>query len=124
MKVLHKIAVVSALALGTLPSIASAADYMRVNVPFAFVVAGKQFAPGEYVISQSDAGVILVQGGGNGAAVISTPASASVLSGGSSLHFTNSQEQLHHTSVSQQGGETRSIPVRAVDQRTVTISSR
>ena len=125
MKSLKIIAGFAALALGAVPSVATASESsMRVNVPFAFVVAGQPFAPGEYVISQNDAGVVLVQGAGRGAMVISSPASPAISSHGSSLEFTNAQEHLNLTSVAQEGAQSRSIPVRAVEQRTVTMSSR
>lgn len=124
MKFLKNISVFGALALGAFSSAASAADYMRVNVPFSFVVAGQQFSPGQYVISQSESGVIRVQGAGKGALVISTPSAAAPLHHGSTLSFTNAQAQLNLTTVSQEGEVARAIPVRAVEQRTVTMSSR
>jgi len=124
MKILKTVGLLGALALGALSPVVSAADYMHVEVPFAFVVAGQQFGAGEYVISQNESGLILVQGGGKGAMVISTPAAPASVSGGSTLRFTNSQEQLHLTTVTQEGVESRSIPMHAVEQRTVTMSSR
>ena len=125
MKTFQKISVFGALLLGALSTSAFANEsYMRVKVPFAFVVAGQQFSPGEYVITQNDAGVVTVQGAGKGAMVISSPAAPAGLSHGSSLHFINEQEQFHLTAVEQDGETTRSIPVHAVEQRTVTMSSR
>lgn len=124
MKISKMIGVAGALALSALPSVASAADSMRVNVPFAFVVAGQQFAPGEYVITESGSGVILVQGAGKGAMVLSAPSAPPTAKGSSGLRFTNTAQQFHLTSVEQQGLETRSIPVHVMDQRTLTMSSR
>lgn len=124
MKVLKTISVFGALALGAFSSAASAAEYMRVNVPFSFVVAGQQFGAGEYVVSQNEAGVILVQGGGKGAMVISTPGALASGTAGASLRFTNAQDQMHLTTVSQPGVETRSIPVHAGEQRVVTMSAQ
>lgn len=125
MKILKTLSVFSALALGTFSSAALANEsYMRVNVPFAFVVAGQQFAPGAYVITQNDSGLIRVQGAGKGAMVISSPAAPASSIGGSSLRFTNAQAQLNLTTVVQEGEESRSIPVRPVEQRAVTMSSR
>jgi hypothetical protein len=124
MKIFKTIGVFGALALGAFSSAASAAEYMRVNVPFAFVVGSQQFAAGEYVIKQTDTGVIFVQGGGKGAMVLSTPAAPASATGNSSLRFTNADQQLHLTTVEQQGVETRSIPVHAVEQRTLMMSSR
>ena len=116
--------VFSAMALGTFSSAAFANESsMRVSVPFAFVVAGQQFGPGEYVVTQNDVGLITVQGAGKGAMVISSPAAAAIATGGSSLVFTNSKAQLNLTTVAEEGEATRSIPVRHVEQRTLTMSS-
>lgn len=114
-----------ALALAALATSAFANDSsMRIKVPFAFVVAGQQFAPGEYVITQNDMGVILVQGAGKGAMVISSPAAATASNHSSSLRFTNASDRLNLTTVEEGGTAARSIPVRAVEQRTLTMSSR
>jgi hypothetical protein len=121
MKTLRTLGICGALLLGALSTSAFANDsYMRVKVPFAFVVAGQQFVPGEYVVRQNEAGVILVQGEGKGAMVISSPAAPATASHSSSLRFTNA----NLVTVSQEGEASRSIPVRAVEQRTVTMSSR
>ncbi len=66
MKTIRTIGVLTALAFGAFSASANE-SYMRVKVPFSFVVAGQQFAPGDYTISQNEAGVILVQGAGKGA---------------------------------------------------------
>ena len=124
MKSFQKISVFGALLLGALSTAAFAHDSMRVKVPFAFVVAAQQFAAGEYVISQDNAGVILVQGAGKGAMVISTPAGSATSSRATGLRFTSSPEQMNLTTVEQEGTAARAIPVHAVEQRTVTMSSR
>lgn len=124
MKVSKTISVFGALALGVFSSAASAADYMRVNVPFAFVVAGQQFTPGEYIIKENESGVILVQGTRKAAMVISTPAAPASATSGSSLRFINSRAQLHLTTVTQAGEATRTIPVLPAEQRTLVMSSR
>lgn len=121
MKTFKAFGISGALLLGAFTSSAFANDgYMRVKVPFAFVVAGQQFAAGEYVIRQNDGGVILVQGEGKGAMVISSPAAPASASHGSSLRFNNA----NLTTVSAEGQASRSIPVRAIEQRSVTMNSR
>ena len=47
---------------------ASAAEHLRVNVPFSFVLAGLEFQPGQYTVDQSNSGVLTVVGEGRGAA--------------------------------------------------------
>lgn len=124
MTTLKTVGVLGALVLSALSTSAFANEsYMRVKVPFAFVVAGQPFAPGDYVVKQNDAGVILVQGAGKGAMVISRPA-ASGTSHTSALRFTNAQQQVNLTTVEQDGLGARSIPIHAVEQRTLTLSSR
>ena len=94
--------------LGVLASAGSAfaadnSHYLHVNVPFAFVVAGQQFTPGEYNVSQTETGVITVQGRGHAAAVISTPFEEFRPGEISGLHFTNSDSREYLTGVSVEG---------------------
>ncbi len=122
MKTFKTIGVIGALALAALSPAASAADSMRVHVPFAFVVAGQRFAAGDYVIKQSENGIVLVQGSHKGAMVLSTPGSRPA-NANVGLQFTNSGQYLHLVAVEEGGAETRAIPVRAVEERGVTLSS-
>lgn len=122
MKSIKAIGVFGALALAALSPAGVAGDYMRVHVPFSFVVAGQQFAPGDYVIEQSANGVVSVLGAGKGAMVLSTPGALPGSNAG--LRFTNTGQQLNLVSVDQGGVTTRDIPVRSIEQRTITLSSR
>lgn len=124
MKTIKAIGVFGALALAALlPAASDSVGYMRVHIPFSFVVAGQQFAAGDYVVKQSDNGVVLVQGARKGAMVMSTPAFRSDAGSSSSLRFTNNGEQFNLVTVAEQGVQPRSIPVRAVEQRALTLSS-
>ena len=124
MKTFKLIGVFGALALAAVSSAASAGDSLRVHVPFSFVVAGQQFAAGDYVVQQSQNGVVLVQGGGKGAMVLSTPSAPPNPNGSSSLRFTTAGQQLHLVAVEQRGLDSRAIPVRTVEQRSLTLTSR
>ena len=66
------IAVAGILAGGSLA--ASAAENLRVNVPFSFVLAGLEFQAGQYTLEQSNSGVLTLQGEGHGAMAITVPA--------------------------------------------------
>ena len=47
---------------------------MRVKVPFSFVLAGKEFSAGEYRVNENSNGLVIVQGAGHAAVVVTTPA--------------------------------------------------
>ena len=76
MKNIKRVAVLTLLALPACLSAASTAQSLRVHIPFAFVIAGKQFRPGDYVVQADNNGIVSVQGGGRGALTLSLPASA------------------------------------------------
>ena len=114
--------------LGVLASAGAAfgaenSHYLKVTVPFAFVVAGQQFTPGEYSVSQTETGIITVQGRGKAAAVLSTPFEASKYGETSGLHFTNNESREYLTGVSVEGEGTRAVPVH-LSQRTLTLASK
>ena len=116
------VGLVSALALGTaIASAANAADAMRVNVPFTFVVSGKVFPAGQYTVQETDTGVILVQGQGTAAVALSIPgvqAKADSLPG---LHFRASNGQEYLVAVDSDAGS-RAVPMHALETRTLTLS--
>ena len=124
MKLFKLFGLAGAFATAALLPAASTGETMHVKVPFAFVVAGTQFAPGDYVISENEDGVILVQGGGKGAMALSTPAGPSKAGGGSNLKFASSARQLHLVAIEEDGLTTRTLPVRAVEARNITLSPR
>jgi hypothetical protein len=116
---------VLALAGLTLSSLAQAGtvtDSMRVHVPFAFVVAGQQFAAGDYTVQQTDSGIVWVRGGGKAALTLSFPA-ATVPGRAPGLRFAKSEEKAYLVGV--QGQELgRSIPMHTYEQRKLTITSQ
>jgi hypothetical protein len=102
---------------------ASAGQLLRVNVPFSFVVAGKEFSPGQYRVEQAENGLIFVQGEGHAAAVMSYPGSLDK-SSGTGLRFTTDQSREVLVGVQIEGETSRAIPVRSFAERKLTISSR
>lgn len=99
---------------------AAIADSMRVHVPFAFVVAGQDFAPGDYLVRQTDSGIVSLQGAGKAALTLSFPAS-SVPGNAPGLRFARSDQKAYLVGV--QGEElSRSIPYHASVQRKLTLS--
>ena len=111
-----------ALALGTtMASAASAADSIRVNVPFSFVVAGRVFPAGQYTVQQTDSGVILVQGNKTSGIALSYPAAPAKGDSVPALHFTANNGQEYLAGVD--GYSTaRGVPVHAVETRTLSLS--
>jgi hypothetical protein len=119
MKLFHTFGAIGLLAFAV-TSPAAIADSMRVHVPFAFVVAGQEFAPGDYTVRQSDSGVVSVQGGGKAALTISYPAEAE-RGAAPGLRFAGSEQKRYLVGV--QGEElARSIPVHTYSQRKLTLT--
>lgn len=112
--------------LGVLASAgaAYAADshYIHADVPFAFVVAGQQFAPGAYNITETSTGVLTVQGEGKAAVVISTPLDPPKAGQSSALRFQNSNNRVYLSGVSVEGEGTRSVPVHVSAERNVAMT--
>jgi hypothetical protein len=75
-------------------------DTLRVHVPFTFVVAGQEFSPGDYVVNETDSGVVSVQGGGKAAMVLTYPSVTNY--GVAGLRFTKSGEKLYLVGVQSQ----------------------
>jgi hypothetical protein len=74
MKMLKMLRIIGVLAsAGAATNASETSHCLRVNVPFAFVVAGQQFSPGEYKVTETETGVITVQGQGKSAALIGMP---------------------------------------------------
>jgi len=115
------IGLMGALALATtIASAASTADSIHVNIPFSFVVAGKVFPAGQYIVQQSDSGIILVQGQKASAMALSIPGSPGKYDSVPSLHFTSSNGQEYLAAVDGYSS-TRAVPV-PTETRTLTLS--
>jgi hypothetical protein len=120
MKLFHTLGAIGLLAFAAASAPAAIADSMRVHVPFAFVVAGQQFAPGDYTVTQSDTGIVSVQGAGHGAMALSFPAEP-VPGNAPGLRFTASSETRYLVGV-QGEALARFIPVPTSPQRKLTLT--
>ncbi len=87
------IAVVGVLAGGCLS--ASAAEHIRVNVPFSFVLAGLEFQPGQYDVEQNNNGVLTVTGEGHGAMVMTIPGEMGKTPSATSVRFVTDGHEYH-----------------------------
>ncbi len=123
MKMFKTFGLLAVLACGSTLGAAEYSHYLRVNVPFAFVVAGQQFAPGAYDVRETSNGIITVQGVGKAAAVISTPLETAKEGEASSLRFTNTGDGEYLAGVSVEGEGSRAVPV-PVHERRLAIASR
>ena len=92
---------------------ASAAERLRVNVPFAFVLAGLEFQAGQYTVNSSDNGVLMVQGAGHGAAVLTIPAEQSKSGAGTALRFTTDGHEYRLVGLQVEGEVSRTVPTTA-----------
>lgn len=124
MKMFKLMSVAGALALSSLAQAGSTAQSLHVNVPFRFVVAGQEFAAGEYDVQQSDSGIILVRGTGKSALTISYPGAAAKPGTPSSLRFQGNQAREYLVGVHVDGETDRSIPMHRSQERKVTLSQQ
>jgi hypothetical protein len=122
MKLFKTLGLLSALAFAVSAPAAPVGNGMRVHVPFTFVLAGQEFAPGDYMVSQTESGVVLVRGSDRGAFALSYPASAPP-DANPGLRFTKSGEKEYLVGVQNQD-LTRSIPIHVSDQRKLTFKSQ
>lgn len=124
MKIFKIMGAAGVFALASLASAATSDSVLRVKVPFAFEVAGENFAPGEYLVHESRNGLILVEGGRKAAMALSIPDAPAKSGEGSTVRFVRTAEGSRLSAVQVEGLETRAIPasVAAVHKRTLTIS--
>jgi len=123
MKICKLFALLGALALGTtIGSAATNGESIHVNVPFEFVLAGKVFPAGEYLVQQTQNGVLLVQGRDAAAVALTIPVKPLSAGAPPALHFTSNNGREYLVSVD---GESlnREIPAqRAYETRTLAQS--
>jgi hypothetical protein len=119
---LNVVAVAGILLGGSLT--ASAAERLRVNVPFSFVLAGLEFQPGQYTVDSNNNGVLMLQGEGRGAAVITLPAETSKTSPASSLRFVTDGHEYHLVGVQMDGEPSRAINSPVYREHKVAMGSR
>jgi hypothetical protein len=123
MKMFKTFRVVGLLAAAVGAEAADNAHYLHVNIPFAFTVADQQFAPGSYNVTESDTGIITIQGEGKAAAVISTPFEMKA-NETSSLRFTNNNSRAYLVGVSIEGEGSRSVPEHVAPQHASPLSAQ
>jgi hypothetical protein len=102
---------------------ASASERLTVKVPFSFVLAGLEFQPGQYTVDQATNGILMVQGGGRGALVMTSPAELSNANGVSSLRFVTDGREYHLVSVQIGGDVSRSVNTNTPQERKLSIGS-
>jgi hypothetical protein len=103
---------------------ASAAERLRVNVPFSFVLAGLEFQPGQYMVDSSNNGVLTVQGAGHGAAVLTIPAELAKSGTATALRFTTDGHEYRLVGLQVEGEVSRAVPEPAYREHKLAIASR
>ena len=119
---LKTIAVAGALLAGSLS--ASAAEHLKVNVPFSFVMAGLEFQPGQYTVDESNTGVLTVIGEGRGAAVLTIPAELSKAGSPAALRFVTDGHEYHLVGVQVEGSPSRAVDSQTYREHKLSIASR
>jgi hypothetical protein len=121
MKLMKIVGAVLAFGIPSLAGAASTTQTLLVHVPFSFVMAGKEFAPGNYSVEQNTSGLILVRGGGRAALSLSIPASLGKPGAAPGLEFASSNDRKYLVGV--KGEVDRAIPLPAAGERKITVSS-
>jgi len=103
---------------------ASAAEHLRVNVPFTFELAGLEFQPGQYTLDESDSGVLTVQGEGRGAMVVTIPAEVTKTSAAATLRFVADGKEHHLVGFQVEGETSRAVPSPVYREHRLTMASR
>lgn len=116
------VAVAGVLMAGSLS--ASAAERLRVTVPFSFVLAGLEFQAGQYTVDESNSGVLTVQGEGRGAVVITVPGEVSKSGAASSLRFVTDGHEYHLVGVQMDGDSSRAVSTPTLREHKLSIASR
>jgi hypothetical protein len=123
MKLFRTICACGVLALPSLVSASSSSQALQVHVPFAFVMAGQEFNPGDYRVQQNGNGIVFVQGNGKAAMALSSPCGLGKPGAPSSLQFTSDQQKEYLVGVHVEGEPSRALPVRFEESRKLAFTS-
>ena len=124
LKTIKTIALASVLAIVGAALPASASEALRVKVPFPFILAGQEFSAGQYRVNQLDSGLIIVQGEGRAAAVLSVPSNMVSRPDTSSVHFTTNNSREYLVGVQVEGEGVRAIPRAEFQERRLAMPLR
>lgn len=102
---------------------AAAAERLHVSVPFSFMVGGAKLPAGEYNITQSENGMVIMSGNKASAMFLTVPAE-STKGGATSLSFTSSNAAPVLTGIQISGSVSREIPIRNSDRKAILASAR
>jgi hypothetical protein len=103
---------------------ASAAESLRMNVPFSFVLAGLEFQPGQYILEENNNGILTVQGEGRGALVTTIPAELSRSNGATSVRFVTDGHEHHLVGLQIEGETSRAVSSPAYREYKLSMGSR
>lgn len=124
LKTIKTVALASVLGIGGAALPAPASETLRVKVPFPFILAGQEFSAGQYSVNQFDSGLIIVQGEGRAAAVLSVPSGMAQRPDTSSLHFATSDSRKYLIGVQVEGEGARAIPRAGFQERRLAMPLR
>jgi hypothetical protein len=112
MKMFKTMLMTGALAVTSMVPAFAQSDSMRVNVPFAFLVGTQKMPAGEYAVqSQTPNGLVILQGEGRGAAVVTSPFGPYDPNGKPNLVFLKTEDGPVLARVQLQGEPSRSVAI-------------
>jgi hypothetical protein len=113
----------SVMTLGGAVLPASAAEGLHVNVPFSFMVGTTKMPAGEYSVTQSENGMVLLTGSKASAMVLTVP-SDYTKTNTTGLAFTQSADSPVLTSIQVSGAVSREIPNHSAERKAALASAR
>ncbi len=120
---LNTLAIASLMTVSATASLMSAAETLRVNVPFSFMVGSTKMAAGDYSITQSANGMVTIEGAKSSAMVLTVPGEMKNKSA-NALSFTGDANPVL-TSIAVDGSVSREIPVHSTaDRKPALVSAR
>jgi len=118
-----RLSIASVITITAAASLASAAERLRVSVPFSFMVGNTKMAAGNYSITQSENGMVTIEGAKTSAMVLTVPGE---ITGNttSALSFTGDSNPVLKAIVVS-GSVSREIPLHgAADRKPALVSAR
>lgn len=104
-------------------ALASAADRLHVSVPFSFMVGNTKMAAGDYNITQSDNGMVTIEGAKTSAMVLTVPGNLKE-NAASALSFSGDANPVLKA-IAVSGSVSREIPLHtSADRKPALVSAR
>jgi len=117
MNTFRRLALLGAIAVPHFLFAASSGQTLRVRIPFPFLVAGHEFAAGDYQVQQADNGVVMIQGNSKAIATLSVPGGLPKSGVPSGLQFSSDGQHQVLVGVQVEGESARNLPMHSEEKK-------